>query len=225
WLKGTDSQTSVARQIVDETYWPEMRVLVLVVRDTQKDTSSTAGMQLTVATSALMKHRVEVVVPARVEAMVKAIKDRDFPSFAEITMKDSNGFHAVCEDTYPPLQYMNDTSRSVRRFCHQYNEYYGANRVAYTFDAGPNACLYLLDRDVAPVVKLLLRYQTGLEVKGQAVDVNGVELESGLTASFDDKPCIGSDSLRYIISTRVGSGPQVLTDEHQCLLNGQGLPK
>ncbi|CAG2120470.1 unnamed protein product, partial [Medioppia subpectinata] len=227
WVRGSDAQTSIARQIVDQNHWPAMRVLVLVVRDTQKDTSSTSGMAQTVATSALMQHRVASVVPARVEAMVAAIKARDFPTFAEITMRDSNQFHAVCEDTYPPLTYMNDTSRAVRRFCHRYNDFHGPRaepRVAYTFDAGPNACLYLLDRDVAPVLALLGRYHKDLVVKGSGdgVVADGYVLPPELAKHFDDNPCLPPDAIRYVISTRVGAGPQLMPDESECLLNAEG---
>lgn len=52
---------------------------------------------------------------------LKAIMNKDFESFAEITMRDSNQFHAVCLDTYPPAVYMNDTSHAIASFVHQFN--------------------------------------------------------------------------------------------------------
>ena len=36
-------------------------------------------------------------------------------------MQDSNQFHAVCLDTYPPLFYMNSTSHAIIQLVHQYN--------------------------------------------------------------------------------------------------------
>ncbi|XP_054164430.1 diphosphomevalonate decarboxylase-like [Oppia nitens] len=233
WIAGHDNETSVARQIVDENYWPEMRVLVLVVRDTQKDTSSTSGMQLTVQTSRLMQQRLKEM-PDKIQAMTRAIKDRDFHRFAEIAIRESNQMHATCEDTYPPLQYMNDTSRAIRRFCHKFNDYYGQNRLGYTYDAGPNACLYLLAPDVPNVIQLLRKWQPDLIVKGQPIDgqtsaaaAADHQLDDDLSRHFDKMPAdIVNGSLRYVISTRIGSGPQVLTDDDQSLLDmSTGLPK
>lgn len=219
WIRGCDSKTSIAKQIVDENYWQEMRVLVLVVNDHRKDTSSTSGMQLSAQTSPLLKYRVESVLPERVQRMITAIKSRDFQTFAELTMKDSNQFHAICEDTYPPLTYMNDISRTIRKFCHKYNDFYGVNRIAYTFDAGPNACLYLLEEEVPKVIKLLIRQQKDLSVKG-SVDLSG-ELPQDLVDYFGPNPILANDSLRYIISTRIGCGPQIVD---QSLMTDTGSP-
>ena len=33
---------------------------------------------------------------------------RDFETFGQLTMADSNQFHATCLDTYPPIFYLND---------------------------------------------------------------------------------------------------------------------
>lgn len=148
WQAGTCAEDSIAVQVAPASHWPEMRILVLVVSDHKKATSSTGGMSRSVKTSELLKYRAESVVPGRVKRITEAIKERDFETFAEITMKDSNQFHAVCLDTYPPCKYMNDTSHAISNFIHQFNEYKGATKVAYTFDAGPNACLYLLEKDV-----------------------------------------------------------------------------
>jgi diphosphomevalonate decarboxylase len=86
-------------------------------------------MQRSVETSDLLAHRVKNCVPKRVDAMKKAIQERDFKTFAEITMKDSNQFHAVCLDTYPPAVYLNDVSHSIIRFIHQYNAACGQPKV------------------------------------------------------------------------------------------------
>jgi hypothetical protein len=147
---------SKAEQICDESHWPEMRALICVVSDDKKDTSSTAGMGTSVATSQLLAHRATAVVPQRMADMVKACKEKDFDSFAKITMQDSNQFHATCLDTYPPIFYMNDVSRSIIRVVTIFNK--DKIRAAYTFDAGPNAVMYVLEKDVVELTALLLRY-------------------------------------------------------------------
>lgn len=99
-----------------------------------------------------MKHRAEVLVPQRIKEMQKAIADRNFETFARLTMIDSNQLHAVCQDTYPPIRYMNDLSWQVVSFVHRFNEAVGATKLAYTFDAGPNAFLFCLDKDAADIL-------------------------------------------------------------------------
>ena len=56
WSAGVldDGSDSFATQIADEHHWPEIRALILVVSDAKKGTSSTAGMQTSVATSELL---------------------------------------------------------------------------------------------------------------------------------------------------------------------------
>ena len=106
-----------------------MRVLILVVNDNRKKYSSTEGMKRSVETSKLLKYRAEEVVPKRIELISKAIQDKDFETFARITMEDSNQFHAVCLDTFPPCVYMNDTSHSIVEMVHAYNDYKSSSKV------------------------------------------------------------------------------------------------
>lgn len=63
--------------------------------------------------------------------VLQAVKERNFDKFAEITMKDSNQFHAVCLDTYPPNIYMNDISHEITSFVHTYNELFPKPKVIY----------------------------------------------------------------------------------------------
>lgn len=73
-------------------------------------------------TSELLQHRIKHVVPERANKIQRAIVEKDFKSFAELTMKDSNQFHAVCLDTYPPCIYMNSISHSIVNLIHSYND-------------------------------------------------------------------------------------------------------
>ena len=119
-------------------------------------------MQRTVATSPLLQHRIKEVVPARMDAMRKAIRSHDFDSFADLTMADSNNFHACALDTSPPIFYMNDTSRAIVQLIEELNrasvEAGQGKRVAYTYDAGPNAVLYAEEADMKMVLALIRHY-------------------------------------------------------------------
>lgn len=134
WQKGVkpDGTDSIAVQQFPSEYWPEMRILILVVNDARKKYSSTFGMKTTVETSELLKHRIEKVVPERITALKAAIFNRDFNKFAEITMKDSNTFHACNLDTFPPLAYLNDTSHAIIDMVHAYNNFKGENTVTHS---------------------------------------------------------------------------------------------
>jgi diphosphomevalonate decarboxylase len=55
-------------------------------------------------------------------------------------MQDSNQFHAICQESYPPLFYLNDTSKKIINLIHEFNNKNGLCS-GYSFDAGPNAFL------------------------------------------------------------------------------------
>jgi diphosphomevalonate decarboxylase len=140
---GTDSQ---AIPVASETYWPEMESLILVVHDGKKGISSTSGMQTTVQTSSLSRQRFDQIVPERMSQMKEAILNRNFDQFAELTMKDSNQFHAICLDTFPPIFYLNDTSRAIIQLITDFNStplqgWPGKYKAAYTY-----VLFYLMDR-------------------------------------------------------------------------------
>ncbi|KAK4551991.1 diphosphomevalonate decarboxylase [Recurvomyces mirabilis] len=211
WSQGEldDGSDSVAYEVAPASHWPDMRALILVASAEKKDVSSTAGMQQTVASSALFQHRAENVVPKRMRAMEAAIKDRNFEAFAALTTKDSNNFHATCLDTDPPIFYMNDTSRAAVRICETINQGAGRQICAYTFDAGPNAVVYYLAADegrVAGTFKSILGESPGWKGDVKATDVPaGVEHVAEMLKK----------GISRVISTSVGDGPRK-TEEHLC---------
>lgn len=50
---------------------------------------------------------------------------------------------------------MNDVSHTIVNFVHSFNQIEGETKVCYTFDAGPNACLYLLEKNVKRVLSFI----------------------------------------------------------------------
>lgn len=229
WHMGTDEHgtDSLAKQIAPASHWPEMRILVLVVDDKRKKVPSAIGMKRSLETSDLLRHRITSVFPDRADRMQRAIIEKDFKTFAELTMKDSNQMHAVCLDTYPPCVYMNDVSYSVVNLVHSYNDATNDTKIAYTFDAGPNATLYLLEKDVPALVGVLdyffpppenvtVEYKRGLPVEG-------IKPSQSLLEKLDvQKRPLGH--FKYIICTKVGNGPKCLTSVQDRLLDGQGMP-
>jgi diphosphomevalonate decarboxylase len=244
WEMGTnpDGSDSIAVQVAPETHWPDMEALILVVSDAKKGVGSTEGMQETVETSDLMEHRIKYSAPRRMEQMKKAILEKDFNTFAEITMKDSNQFHATCLDTFPPIFYLNDVSRSVIQLVGRYNALYRNKgedyRVAYTFDAGPNAVIYMPKKNVPEFVALAAVLFPKPETATDEAFYGKPELIAAAKAAASSKevkdlvdtlqfPVQAPGSIQRMIYTRVGPGPQILAkgyDSKISLLGVDGMP-
>jgi diphosphomevalonate decarboxylase len=204
-----------------------------VVSDDKKGTSSTSGMQRSVETSELLQHRIKHVVPARMKAICAAIKAKDFDSFAQITMQDSNQFHAVALDTDPPIFYMNDVSRAIIALIVEYNRASvtngGSLKAAYTYDAGPNAVIYAPKQNIREIANLVVAYfpqtQTFKDPFNLFGDSNGQPGELPLPPGFNPLVAkkFGFDAVKNLIHTRVGDGPRILGSD-DTLLGENGLP-
>ncbi|KAJ9120601.1 hypothetical protein QFC22_002530 [Naganishia vaughanmartiniae] len=225
-----DGADSLAVQVADRDHWPEIHALICVVSDAKKGTSSTSGMQKTVATSTLLQHRIKHVVPPRMTEISRAITAKDFTTFARLTMADSNSFHAVCLDTSPPIFYLNDVSRAIISVIEELNRAAlasGAGLVAaYTFDAGPNAVIYALEKDMPMIV------QTINEFFPQSLDFPdpfGVLAQPSARPEGFNKAVVREGgwekgAVSRLIHTAVGDGPRRLPDS-ESLLDVKGVPK
>ncbi|SCU77684.1 LANO_0A01002g1_1 [Lachancea nothofagi CBS 11611] len=231
WEMGSeaDGSDSKAVEVAPQSHWPEMKAAILVVSAAKKDTPSTSGMQHTVTTSDLFQQRIHNVVPQRFEEMKKSIQDRDFDLFAELTMRDSNSFHATCLDSYPPIFYMNDTSRQIVKLCHQINEFFNKTIVAYTFDAGPNAVLYYLQENETKLMAFIhqvFQRNSGWESKFSKQDLAAFDSYFANTVAPEMAFDLDQDmhqGVSRVILTQVGPGPQ---DTNECLIDeATGKPK
>ncbi|KAA1471721.1 Diphosphomevalonate decarboxylase [Dentipellis sp. KUC8613] len=232
WQMGekADGSDSYAVEVAPREHWPDIHALICVVSDTKKGTSSTSGMQRTVETSPLLQHRINYVVPERMKAISKAILEKDFDTFARITMQDSNQFHAVALDTDPPIFYMNDVSRSIIALITEYNrasvESGGKIKAAYTYDAGPNAVIYAPKENIKEIVELIYSYFPQTEPFKDPFGLFGAEGPKGKVVDGFNvavaKP-FEAGAVKGLIHTRVGDGPRKLGAE-EALLNAEGLP-
>ena len=112
-------------------------------------------MQETVKTCPTIDERIKIV-PQRMQQMEQAIKEKDFETFANLTMVDSDHFHELCRTTDPPIYYMNDVSRNIVSLVKEFNE--KEVRAAYTFDAGPNAVIYLPRENVPEFLSHVMHF-------------------------------------------------------------------
>lgn len=184
-------------------------------------------MQATVETSPLLQERLRVV-PKRMVDISTAIEARDFDSFAQITMADSNQFHAVCLDTTPPIFYLNDTSRAIIALVQELNrasvEANGSYLAAYTFDAGPNAVIYAPKENMPTVIAAVNKY---FPQATEFADPFKMGTSAALPEGFNEGVVNGGwekGAVKQLIHTQVGDGPRRL-DDAESLLNAEGVPK
>jgi diphosphomevalonate decarboxylase len=140
WRKGEseDGEDSYAVQIAPKQHWPNLVDVLAIVSKKEKKIGSRAGMKQTVETSELYSGRVRAL-ERRIPEMEAAIRNKDFEKLALGMMRESDSMHAAMLDTWPPIIYLNDVSREIIYAVEEYNK--EGVRVAYTFDAGPNAHL------------------------------------------------------------------------------------
>lgn len=217
WRMGEkdDGSDSMADLVAPASHWPNMRALILVASAAKKGVSSTSGMQQTVATSGLFQQRISQIVPANMKLMEEAVMSRDFAKFAEVTMRESNSFHACCADTYPPIFYMNDVSRAAIRAVEAINAKAGKSIAAYTFDAGPNCVVYYLEEETSTVLGAfsgVLGGVTGWK-EGSADVRSSVRLDDGIASQL-------KEGVSRVIMTGVGEGP-IKTEEYLITEDGQ----
>lgn len=181
-------------------HWPELRIIILIFNSSKKPVSSTDAMQRTRETSTLFQARLSTVND-KIEKIIQAIQSKDFRTFAEITMKDSSQFHAVCMDTYPPVIYLNEQSKHLIDLVHAYNQIdtSGELKVAYTFDAGPNPFCFIREQHVGEFLKLLENFYPTEQATTMNETFSAIKLP------------IMPNALERIIQTKIGSGPKIIS--------------
>ncbi|MFH0818230.1 MAG: diphosphomevalonate decarboxylase [Candidatus Micrarchaeota archaeon] len=156
WKKGSrkDGFDSYSVQIAPASHWPEIRNVIAIVDPGRKKVGSAEGMEISARTSKLYPERVKGN-PKLLSSMRKAILERDLEFFLMLTMRESSHMHAIMLDSFPPIIYLNETSREILELVLEFNTSKGAVCAGYTFDAGPNAHVYTISKYEKEVKALL----------------------------------------------------------------------
>ena len=237
WSSGKESNQSLASMIFPSQHWPELNILAFILEDEKKKVSSTDGMQTTTKTSDLLAHRVKIVENERLDQMQAAISEKCFNKVGKLAIRDSNCFHAVCMDTYPPLFYLNDKSKEIIHMVNEYNKFEQKDKddlkVFYSFDAGPNAFLFVLDENLNEFIYLIyLLYFSHIneneyfELKIfrnksldliKSIDTNRKTVLQNHFMKIFTKLESNNSFIKYIIHSKIGQDPAVCVDHNKAL--------
>ncbi|KAH7827252.1 diphosphomevalonate decarboxylase [Monocercomonoides exilis] len=147
--------SSGSLQIAECNHWPTLHLFVCETSNVQKKVSSTEGMKK-LASFPLWKDKRIKNTSKRIEIAKRAILEKDFATLANVTMEECDEFHQCCEETLSPLNgYLSDTSKKIIQLVKNFNETQKIPKVFYTFDAGPNAFLFVEEQNLLLLAQIL----------------------------------------------------------------------
>lgn len=130
--------------------WKEMKILLINISSAPKKVSSTEGMVRTQETSFFYKERLSRI-DDKIDLCKEYIKTRDHQSLFKMIMRESNEIHAIMFESFPPIRYISDKGFSIMERVHEFNK--KEIKIAYTFDAGTNPFIFVLEKDLEEVKK------------------------------------------------------------------------
>lgn len=195
WKTADTHNESNAFQVLPASHWPELRLLVIITCSKSKEVPSTDAMLI--QTEQLLR-RANEIVPSRLEAMKLALTNKDFESVANIMMTDSDCLHSCINAT--GVNYLNNISDHIKELVRNFNSQ--GTRVAYTFDAGPNAWILTQSKDVNDFIRFL--------IQSLKVEQSKIQASVDLT-DFETLQQTASMEIESIVETSVSeTGPILL---------------
>ena len=154
WLKGRkeDGSDSYARQIADENYWPEFRIIASILTEKKKKVGSRAGMAQTVETCPYYDGWLKTA-----EDDLKIIREgilrKDFTSVGTCAEYNCLKMHALMLTTKPAIIYwLPETLEIIHNVISWRDE---GLECYFTIDAGPQVKIICLKKDVPEIKKRL----------------------------------------------------------------------
>lgn len=129
--------------------------LIFIFSEKKKKIASSLGMKISKETSPFFNYRLSSIIPSHLNQLEIALKNQDVATIFNVIMKDSDSFHGVCATSFPPIFYLNESSHLLIESVHQFNKIQGKITAAYSFDAGPNAFIFLLQEDISKFLHFL----------------------------------------------------------------------
>jgi len=150
WPRGGGEEDSHAFELAPAGHW-DLRDVVAVVETGAKEVSSREGHRRA-PTSPYFSRRLELL-PARLEAVRRAILERDFAALGPVVEEEAVDLHLVAMSSRPPIFYWNPATVAVlTELRHRRRQGLAAWA---TMDAGANVHVLCLPDDEAAVVESL----------------------------------------------------------------------
>jgi diphosphomevalonate decarboxylase len=148
-----DGSDCFAEQLFPPEHWPELRMVIAVTSKKDKKVKSRAGMSASVKTSPYYSAWKNDVVPKHIEAMKKAIAEKDFKLLGQTAETNAIMMHAVAFATTPPVIYWNAGTMDI---VHAVMDWRDAGMDCYfTIDGGPQVKVLCREKDVEEIKKRL----------------------------------------------------------------------
>ncbi len=154
WNRGTrpDGRDSYGEQLFEASHWPELRLLVGMVSQEEKEVKSRDGMRTTVETSPFYAAWAKDA-EREVKEIVRFVRRRDLEAVGEIAERNAWRMHASALGANPPLCYLKPQTLAVIEACRQLRKQ-GVG-IWFTLDAGPNPVLLTSMGDEARAAELI----------------------------------------------------------------------
>ena len=159
WAVGNDL-TSYGKTIFPVNHW-DLRILVVILSRKKKTVSSARGQEL-VHTSPFYQARLKGV-PAKIQAIKQAIKQRNFKKTGEIIEADCLNMHQVMKTQRSALNYLLPKTElvmgAIRKWRREGLESY------FTVNTGQNAFVFCQPKDEQRLMAKLKNFKGVIEVR------------------------------------------------------------
>jgi len=151
WEKGTDDKTSYSFSLHSKDFWPEIRILSVIVNQTAKKIATTKGMA-NAHTSPFLKTRL-LKINQKIIALEKAIQKKDFTALGEIIESEALELHTITFTQKPAIIYWLPITLTLIKEVWRLRE---AGLAGYfTIDAGPHLKVFCLKSNCQEISKQL----------------------------------------------------------------------
>lgn len=158
FVEMTAGEDSTARPLAASETWP-LEVVIAITSEAEKETGSTAAMQLTRETSPYFASWVTTHA-ADMKAARDAIAGRDFEQLADVCESNCLKMHATIMTSRPPLVYWNGVTLDVLHTVRQLRK--AGVPAFFTIDAGPQVKV-VCETDYTGTVEAALRGIPGVQ--------------------------------------------------------------
>ena len=148
--KGKDHESSYAEQLHGRDFWPELKMVVVVLDAHEKRIKSTAGMKICKESSPYYDSWIKAS-ETDLQDIKQAFTQKDFTKVGSIMEKNCLRMHSVMISASPPLIYWKPETLILLDKIQTLRE--NNLECYYTIDAGANIMILCLEKDVEKILE------------------------------------------------------------------------